>query len=58
MQSEKLNNPKLWEETWDDVSGKALRPALVRAARKEEIEYFRSMRMYDEVPIRECVENI
>ena len=38
----------------DDQSGGELVPELVRAARKSEIDYFRSMGVYDKVPEKEC----
>ncbi len=38
----------------DDQSGGELLPELVKVARKSEIEYFRSMGVYDKVPIKEC----
>ena len=38
----------------DDQSGGDLLPELVKVARKSEIEYFRSMGVYDKVPIKEC----
>ena len=40
----------------DDQSGEPLVPALVRKARMEEMEYFRSMNVYRKVPIAECIE--
>ena len=40
----------------DDQSGEPLVPALVRKARMEEMEYFRSMKVYRKVPIAECIE--
>ena len=42
-------------EAWDDVNGKALNPAKVKNARKEEIGYYYKMKMYDKVPISECI---
>ena len=38
----------------DDVSGETPDTKMVRAARKEEIAYFRSMGLYTKVPIQEC----
>ena len=42
--------------TWacDDQSGESLRPELVREARKEEMRYFRDMKVYEKVDIAEC----
>ena len=37
----------------DDVSGDPLKPNLVMAARKEELEYFKSMHVYDYAPLAE-----
>ena len=42
-------------EAWDDVNGKRLDPTKVRKARKEEIGYYYKMKMYDKVPISECI---
>ena len=39
------------ELAFDDQSGAALELALVREARQAEIEYFRSMDVYNKVPI-------
>ena len=41
---------------FDDVSGEELQPELVKQARKDEITYFRSMGVYDKVPMTECRE--
>ena len=41
-------------EAWDDVSGKALDPGMVKEARKEEMEEFRKHEVYEKVPIEEC----
>ena len=38
----------------DDQSGSELVPELVKEARKSEIDYFRSMEVYDKVAIQEC----
>ena len=38
-----------WFECWDEVTGKALDPVLVRRARAEEMEYFGKMNVYDRV---------
>ena len=42
------------EYAYDDQSGEALDPALVRKARMEEMAYFKSMRVYDKVSLDEC----
>ena len=34
-----------WQQARDDVTGAALKPALVRNARRQEIEYFRKMKV-------------
>ena len=39
----------------DDVSGAYLDPKMVRNARKDEIDYVRSMKLYTKVPISECL---
>ena len=39
---------------YDDVSGQELDPKLMMAARKEEIQYFRQMGVYEKVSIQEC----
>jgi hypothetical protein len=41
---------------WDDLSGQALDPALMVAARREEIKYFREMGVYDKVDLAEAWE--
>ena len=41
MQPKGLHEENEWEEAWDDVTGKALKPELARVARKE-IDYFRT----------------
>lgn len=46
------------EEEWavaaDDQTGEPLEPRMVRRARKEEIRYFKDMRVYDKVKVSEC----
>ena len=42
------------EYAYDDQSGEVLDPSLVKKARREEMDYFRSMRVYDQVSIDEC----
>ena len=39
---------------FDDQSGEPLDPCKVRAARKEEIQYFKSMDVYEKVSLDEC----
>jgi hypothetical protein len=41
---------------WDDVSGAALKPELVRQARKSEMEYFERMKVYKKVLKKKCYE--
>ena len=50
-----LHEDNPWERAWVDVSGKSLKPELVKQARKEEIENFKMMSVYSKVPIKECV---
>lgn len=38
------------EEAVDDVAGALLDPGMVRAGRGVEMDYFKSMRVYDRVP--------
>ena len=47
-----------WYTATDDVSGGVLVPSLVAAARKEELEYFKNMNVYEYVPLRECINAI
>ena len=39
---------------WDDVTGAALNPNLVREARQKEMEYFQKMGVYKKVPRSKC----
>ena len=41
---------------WDDQSGAVLKPNLMIAARKEEIQYFKNMNVYEKVMLEECWE--
>ena len=41
-------------ESFDDVTAQALDPALMVKARKDEIEYFRSLGVYEKVDVHEC----
>ena len=41
-------------EAFDDVTGQVLDPALMAKARKDEIEYFRSLGVYEKVDVQEC----
>ena len=43
-------------EAYDDVSNKPLVPSLLRAARKEELEYFKTMKVYEYAPLSECLQ--
>ena len=36
---------------WDDVSGQELCPNLMKAARREDVAYFKSMGVYEKVDI-------
>ena len=42
-------------EAWDDASGEDLDPAIVLAARREEIAYYKEMKAFTKVPISQCV---
>ena len=42
-------------EAYDDVSNEPLIPSLVQAARKEELEYFKTMKVYEYAPLAECL---
>ena len=44
------------EMAWDDVSGATLNPQDVRTARQEEIDYVRTMDLYEKVPIQQWYE--
>ena len=48
-----LHEPDATDDCWatDDVTGEALDPTAVKAARAEEIQYFRSMGVYTKVSI-------
>ena len=39
----------------DDVSGDPLKPNMVMAARKEELDYFKPMHVYNYAPLTECI---
>ena len=39
---------------YDDVSGQEFDPKLMMAARKDEIQYFRQMGVYEKVSVQEC----
>ena len=43
-------------QAFDDQSGQKLEPRLVRKARLEEMDYFKSMNVYTKVPISKCME--
>ena len=45
-------------QAFQNQSGEALDPIFVRKARMEEMEYFRSMQIYEKVPIAESIEAI
>ena len=48
--------PKPWKKYWDDISGKELKPDLVRAAREEELKVVDEMGVWELRPISECLE--
>lgn len=41
-------------QAWDDVIGYEFKLGVTRQARREDIEYFRQMKVYNEVFIEEC----
>ena len=43
-------------QAFDDQTGEQLDAGLVRKARMEEMAYFRSMKVYDKVPVKKCME--
>ena len=42
------------EPCWDDAKGGWLDPTMVSAARQEEMEFVRRMKVYDKAPLSEC----
>ncbi len=44
-----------WKKYWDDVSGKELKPDLVRVAREEELKVVGEMGVWELRPIAECI---
>ena len=52
--SDELHGGDEWQQARDDVTGRELITEMVREFRKEEIEYFREMKVYMKVPISEC----
>ena len=42
-------------QAYDDVSNDPLIPSLVQAARKEELQYFKEMKVYEYAPLAECL---
>ena len=42
------------EKYWDDLSGKELKPELVKKARAEELREINKYNVYVKVPIEEC----
>ena len=48
------NNGFSGMEAFDDVTGQALRPELMIKARKDEIDYFRSLGVFEKVDAQEC----
>ena len=48
--------PKSWRKCWDDISGKELKPDLVRAAREEELKVVDEIGVWELRPISECIE--
>ena len=44
-------------EAYDDLSGQALEPALMMQARKDEIECFKEMGVYEKVDVKEWLNN-
>ena len=48
--------PETWKRYWDDISGKELKPKLVRAAREEELKVVDEMGVWECRPISEGIE--
>ena len=46
-----------WFRYWDDTNGKELREDLVVAARKDEIDEVRRMKVWTKVPLSQCRED-
>ena len=44
----------MWQQYWDDISGKELDPKLVRAARAEELKVVDEMGVWALKPIAKC----
>ena len=51
--SKELHEDEL-EYALDDQSGEPLDPKLVKKARREEMAYFKEMKVYDKVKVEEC----
>ena len=49
-----VHEPEEWMQAWDDVTGRWRLPELARKPRREEIQYFRKMKVYTKVEIVEC----
>ena len=50
----KVEEDEEWEEAWDDVKQKELKPGKVREARRVEMEYIRKRNLYNKVPRSKC----
>ena len=53
LQHDDEDQDLIWE-AWDDVTGKELKPALVKAARSEEMKYVSDMGVYDVSAVADC----
>ena len=49
------HEPEEWKAYWDDLSGEKLDTELTKAARAEEIEGIKKMKVYEKVPISMCL---
>ena len=52
--SQEIHSDEEWLEIWDDVIRKVLRPDLVRAVRKKEIDDLCKTNVHTKVSIQEC----
>jgi hypothetical protein len=52
----KIEGGEEWEEAWDDVKQRKLKPGKVRQARRVEMEYIRKCNLYRKVPRSKCYE--
>ena len=43
-----------WQQAWNDVTGRELIPEIAQQARREDLDCFRTNKIYIRVPIEEC----